>query len=309
MAPRVRWIGFALLSAASFACMAAFVRLASQTLPQSEVVFFRNFAALLMLMPLLRRHRVSLATAHPGLHLFRVCVGLTAMYLYFHALSHLPLADALLLNYTSPLFIGLFAALWLREPWTRSRQIAAVTGLLGVALLFHPSSAIASPAGLLGLLSGALAGLALTSVKKLSRTEPGLRIVVMFALGGSIISFVPMLWGFVWPSPAAWAWIIGMGLFGNIGHLALTRAYQLAPASQVSPMSYTSLLFAGLIGFIVWHEIPDLAGLAGALVIVTAGIIVAKERSEPAPTPPSGVPVVNAVRPVRRIPRRRRSSS
>ena len=287
-----RWVLFALLSAASFAVMAAFVRLASESLPQTEVVFFRNFAALLMLIPLLYRGRISLSTSHPGLHLFRISIGLMAMYLYFYALSHLPLADALLLNYTSPLFIGLFAVMWLNEQWTRSRQLASVVGLLGVALLFHPSSSIASMAGILGLLSGALAGLALTTVKKLSRTEPGLRIVVMFALGASIISFVPMLWHFRWPSFEAWVWIIGMALFGNIGHLALTRAYRLAPASQVSPMSYSSLLFAGLIGFLFWHEVPDLPGLAGALIIVTAGIMVARERLEPAPTPPGGVPII-----------------
>ncbi len=291
--PSRTWVLFALLSAAGFAIMAAFVRLASQSLPQSEVVFFRNFTALLMLVPLLYRHRISLRTSRWGLHLFRTSIGLSAMYLYFYALFHLPLADALLLNYTSPLFIALFAVLWLKERWTRGRQLAAIAGLLGVALLSHPSSSIASPAGLLGLLSGALAGLALTTVKKLSQTEPGLRIVIMFALGASIISFFPMLWDFSWPSTEAWAWLIGMGLFGNIGHLALTRAYQMAPASQVSPMSYSSLLFAGLIGFLFWHETPDLQGLAGALIIVGAGIMVARERLEPAPTPPGGVPPVD----------------
>ncbi|MDX8410415.1 MAG: DMT family transporter [Mariprofundaceae bacterium] len=285
------WIGHALLASVSFAAMAACVRVASQSLPQAEVVFFRNFMALLLLLPLLLHQRVSLRTERIGLHLLRAFAGLASMYLYFHALTRLPLSDALLLNYTSPLFIALIAVVWLGEHWSRTRAASLALGLVGVGLLFQPSSAIASSAGLIGLASGALAGLALTTVKKLSYSEPSLRIVVYFALLASVISAVPMLWGFVWPRPEQWAWLIAMGLAGSLGQLGLTRAYSLAPASQVSPMGYTSLIFAGLIGFAVWGERPDLAGLIGTLTITVAGVLVARERSEPAPEPPSAVPI------------------
>jgi len=286
------WVLFALLSAASFALMAACIRVLSESLPQSEVVFFRNFLALLLLLPLLHQQKVSLKTEVWGLHLFRALIGLSAMYLYFYALFQLPLADALLLNYTSPLFIALFATIWLGESWTKNRIIAGVIGLIGVSLLFHPSSEIASTAGLIGLASGALAGLALTTVKKLSDTEPGIRIVAWFAILASLISFIPMLFTFQWPNVLQWSWLIAMGIFGNIGHLALTRAYTMAPASQVSPLGYSGLLFAGLLGYLLWNELPDLLGLAGTIAIVCAGIIVARERSEPMPEPPGSVPVI-----------------
>lgn len=290
MISRISWIGMALLSAASFAAMAATIRLLSESLPQSEVVFFRNFLALLILIPLMRGQKVSLRTEHFGWHLFRAAIGLSAMYLYFYALFHLPLADAMLLNYTSPLFIALFATLWLGESWTRHRRWAGVIGFIGVALLFHPSTAIASTAGLIGLISGALAGLALTTVKKLSDSEPGMRIVAWFAILASIISFVPMLFEFVWPNEKTWFWLIVMGVFGNMGHLALTRAYKLAPASQVSPLGYSGLIFAGTLGFIFWDETPALVGLIGSGAIIAAGILVARERVEPMPEPPGGVP-------------------
>jgi len=286
------WVAFALVSAASFAAMAACIRILSEYLPQSEVVFFRNFLALLLLLPLMYRQKVSLKSSVWGLHLFRASIGLSAMYLYFYALFHLPLADALLLNYTSPLFIAMFATIWLGESWTRSRKIATVAGLIGVTLLFHPSSAIASTAGLVGLASGALAGLALTTVKKLSDTEPGIRIVIWFAMLASLISFVPMLFEFRWPDLMQWGWLITMGIFGNIGHLALTRAYKMAPASQVSPLGYTGLIFAGLLGYLLWNELPDLLGLIGTTAIVIAGILVARERSEPMPEPPGAVPAI-----------------
>ncbi len=286
------WVLFALLSATGFSVMAALVRIASQTLPQTEVVFFRNFMALLFLLPLLLRQRISLAPGCFHLHLLRACSGLAAMYLYFHALTRLPLSDALLLNYTSPLFIALFAVLWLKERATRRRMLAAGLGFLGVALLFHPSSHMASAAGLAGLASGALAGLALTTVKRLSGHEPGIRIVVWFAILASLLSAIPLYWSFVWPEPGEWYVLIAMGLFGSLGQMGLTLAYARAPASQVSPLGYASLLFAGLIGFILWNETPDLVGLAGTIVIIAAGIMVSREQAEPAPEPPGSVPAV-----------------
>ncbi|WP_232726522.1 DMT family transporter [Mariprofundus ferrinatatus] len=286
------WIGFALLSSASFAVMGACVRVVSESLPQSEVVFFRNFIALLILLPLLGRNKASMKTAKFRLHLLRAISGLTAMYLYFYALAHLHLADALLLNYTSPIFVALFAVLWLKEAWTASRRWALGLSLIGIILLFHPSASLFSLAGALGLASGALAGLALTTVKQLSNSDDPVSIVVWFALISSIISAIPLLWHFQSPHGTEWIWLLAVGLFGSLGQLGLTWAYQRAPATQVSPLGYTSLIFAGLIGFLLWNELPDLIGFAGILFITAAGITVARERPIPAPQPPSGVPII-----------------
>jgi len=248
--------------------------------------------ALLLLLLLLKQQRVSLKTERIGLHLLRTLTGLTAMYLYFYALSHLPLAGAMLLNYTSPLFIAAIATIWLKESWTRPRMLALGLGFAGVLLLFSPSSAIASLAGLMGLASGALAGLALATVKKLSATEPALRTVTWFALLSSLISAVPMLFDFQWPDATTWGWLIAVGLLANIGQLGLTIAYSKAPATQVSPLGYSSLLFAGLIGYLLWGELPDVWGTAGAVLVTLAGIMVARERSEPLPAPPGAVPAI-----------------
>lgn len=287
------WVGFALLSAVCFASMAACVRLASAELPQSEVVFFRNFIALLFLLPLLTGNRVSLKTSCFHLHLLRAGAGLTAMYLYFHALNNLKLADALLLNYTSPIFIALFAVLWLKESWTHHRQLALGLSLIGIVFLFHPSGDIFSLPGLFGLASGMMAGLALTTVKKLSGRDDPVSIVVWFALISSVVSAVPLFWSFVWPQGNAWLWLIGVGFFGSLGQLGLTWAYKRAPVTQVSPFGYTGLIFAGVIGYLLWQEVPDLPGLAGMLFITAAGITVARERATPAPQPPSGVPIID----------------
>ena len=276
-----RWVAYALMSAASIAGMAACVRLASQQLPQSEVVFFRNFIGLILLLPLAIRTRLSLRTSRLGLHLLRSAFGFIAIYLYFYAIAHLPLVDAVLLNYTSPLFIAFFAFIILGEQLKTNRKISIILGFIGVCCLFHPSSAIASLAGLLGLLSGVSAGLAQISIKKLAATEPGLRIVMMFAIFGSVFSLVPMSFEFVAPDAFNWGVLIALACLGNLAQLSLTRAYTLAPASQVAPLGYSGLIFAGLIGFIFWQETPDYWMLIGTVFIVSAGTLVARERVKP----------------------------
>jgi len=102
-----------------------------------------------------------------------------------------------------------------------------------------------------------------------------------------------MLFEFRLPDAKQWGWLIVMGIFGNIGHLALTRAYKMAPASQVSPMGYSGLVFAAILGYLLWGEMTDMIGLIGTTAIVVAGILVARERSEPMPEPPGAVPALD----------------
>jgi drug/metabolite transporter (DMT)-like permease len=288
-ARRYDWVGFALVSAASIAAMAACVKIAAVELPRSEIVFFRNFIGLVLLLPLAWQRSVSFKTDRLGLHLIRGAAGTAAMYLYFYAITYLSLADAVLLNYTSPLFICFFAFALLGERLTWKRKTAVFLGFAGVAFLFHPSSAIASIAGLLGLMSGMMAGLAQISVKGLSSSEPGLRIVMMFALFGACFSVVPMLFDFRFPDARMWLYLIAIGTLGNMGQLSMARAYLLAPASQVSPLGYSGLVFAGLIGFVFWKEAPDAWMLVGTIFITGAGILVAREPTQPVRlSPPSG---------------------
>ncbi len=269
--------------------MAACVKVAAAELARSEIVFFRNFIGLILLLPLAWRRGVSLKTDRLGLHLIRAAAGTAAMYLYFYAITYLSLADAVLLNYTSPLFICFFAFVLLGERLTWNRKAAVFVGFAGVAFLFHPSSAIASLAGLLGLVSGMMAGIAQVSVKGLSSTEPGLRIVMMFALCGACFSLLPMLLEFRFPDARMWLYLIAIGTLGNMGQLSMARAYLLAPASQVSPLGYSGLLFAGLIGFVLWNEAPDGWMLVGTIFITVAGILVAREPAQPVRlSPPSG---------------------
>lgn len=273
------WLICAIFSAGSGALMAACVRIASLDIPQSEIVFFRNFIGLILLLPLVIRRRLSFRTQKLGTHLVRSIFGFTTMYLYFYALAHLQLADAVVLVYTYPLFVSLFAFMILGEQLNWNRKVSIIVGFVGVCCLFHPSSAIASVAGLIGLMAGVSGGAAQVTTKKLSNTESGLLIVVLFAFFSSIFSFVPMFFEFIMPDTRTWLILIAIGCLGNLTQLSLTRAYQLAPVSQVAPIAYSVLIFAGLIGFVLWDETPDLWMLVGTVFVVLAGTLVAREQA------------------------------
>src|SRR5712691_6964249 len=161
-----------------FAVMGVAVKLASQQLPNAMVVFVRSALGLLMLLPwLLRLGRGGFGTRHVGEHLVRGLAGLLAMYCFFYALGHLRLADAVLLNYSLPLFVPFIESAWLGEPFPRRLWGGILLGFLGLMLILKPGLSIFRPAALVGLSAGLLAALAQVGVRRLTVTEPVTRIV------------------------------------------------------------------------------------------------------------------------------------
>ena len=137
------------VSALLFASMAAAIKVASRSLPNTTVVFFRYAVGLLTLLPwLLRLGFRNLATRHPGEHLVRGLAGLASMYCYFHAISKLRLADAVLFNHCLPLFIPFVEKAWLKEPVPRGLGRALLLGFLGIGLILRPGSGLFRPAAL-----------------------------------------------------------------------------------------------------------------------------------------------------------------
>jgi drug/metabolite transporter (DMT)-like permease len=148
------WVIFALLASSSFAAMSACIKFIANDLPLIELVFFRNLFALLFLVPVFLLWRTSFSTEKTSDYIFRAIFGLAGMFCFFYALTHLDLADAILLQYTSPLFVLLLAHIFLKEIWDIWHLLAAIVGFGGVVLLFSPSSETASIEGMVGLLAG-----------------------------------------------------------------------------------------------------------------------------------------------------------
>jgi len=273
--------GAVLVSGAAlmFASMGVLIRLASLQLPNEQVVFFRNLFGLLILLPLIVQRGIDtapdglLATRHPWLHLARSLFGLAAMYCFFYALSKLPLADAVLLNFTAPLFIPFVAVLWLREQVTARVAVAILTGFAGVLFILKPGSGLYSWAALIGLASGAFAGISMVTLRRLSATEPPMRVVLYYGIICTGVSVFPLLWSWTTPTPDALAYLAGAGVFATAGQYLLSKGYGYAPAAQIGPFTYASVVFAGGYGWLFWGEMPDWMSAAGTVLVVVAGVL------------------------------------
>lgn len=276
-------------AALAFSAMGACVKVVSAELPVIVTVFFRSLFGLIAVLPLLPRlgHR-SLGSRRPGLHVGRAAAGLTAMSCYFFAISRLPLSDAVLLSFAAPLFIPWIARLWLREPVARGLGAAAAIGFAGIALILKPDGGLLNTGAMAGVAAGLFAAVAMVCVRRLTYTEPTTRVVFYYSVICTALSALPLPWFWQTPDPSAWLLLAGMGLFATTGQLLLTRGYSLAPASRVGPFSYLAVVFAALLGWGLWGEVPDLFSALGTLLVCSAGILALRRgQSVPRPTTPA----------------------
>jgi len=264
-----------LASALLFAGVGALVKAASADLPTEVVVFFRNAVAMVFLLPwLLIRHRnLSLKTSCPHLHFLRAAAGLGAMYCFFIALKLMRLADAMLLCYTLPIFIPIIEWLWLKEPVSRQTKIAVIVGFIGIAMVLKPGFGLFQAAGLVGLASGLLAALAIVGIRRMTVTEPVVRVVFYFTVFGTLVSAIPLLWAWQNPAGRLLEMLCVMGVLAIMAQMCLTKGYSLAPAGQVGPFNYGNVVFAALLGWLIWGETLDGLTLVGAVLTCSAGII------------------------------------
>ena len=270
-----------------FASASVAVKLVSPTVTNGMVVFFRSFFGLLALTPLLLwTGPKSLRTQYLRQHVTRALAGLAAMYCFFYAIGHLPLGEAMLLNYSSPLFIPFIARLWLGEPLPKGFAWAIGTGFVGIALILKPGSGFFSPAALVGVLSSVLTATAMVSIRGLTRYEPTLRIVFYFGVVCSLAAVPGLVWSWRSLSLHGLGLLIAVGVLGTYGQVLLTRAYSLAPAARVGPFTYSTVVFAALFGWLVWGEVPDRSSLLGAALVCAAGMLAIRAlepRAEEAP--------------------------
>lgn len=263
-----------ILSSLAFAVMGVCIQICAQTLPNGMVVFFRNLSGLVFLSPLLLSGGLAmLKTTHLKQHLARGVAGLTSMYCFFYAIGHMPLADAILLNYTLPLFIPVVESIWLGEPFPLKLAAPLVLGFLGVVIVLQPGRGIITAAAILGLLAGLLSAVAQTGVRQLTKTEPTVRIVIYFAMMGTSISALGLPFVWVTPAPTLWVAIVLLGLSATTGQLLMTKAYSYAPASQIGGFVYTGVIFAALMDWLRLGHTPSPRFFAGASLVMAAGAL------------------------------------
>ncbi|WP_272227451.1 DMT family transporter [Methylophilus methylotrophus] len=270
-----------LLAGLGFAIMGAFVKAGSARFTTSELVFYRSAFGFLMIAALVCWQRKPLKTPLLAMQLRRAGIGFTALLLFFYAIAHLPLATAITLNYTSPMFLALLSP-WLLtgdKPLTRQQRLVlnmcVAGGFAGICLLLQPTfhrDQLLS--GGIGLLSGIGAALAYVHVKQLGiQGEPDWRTVFYFTLVCTVASGGWMLIDHM----TALSWqdlplLTGLGISATFSQLALTRAYRTGNILTVASLAYSTVVFATLIGMIVWGETLSLHEIAGMLLIAAFGI-------------------------------------
>lgn len=274
------------LSSLVFASVGAAIKLVAAEVTVEQIVFFRSSLAFIPMIPFLRRAGLrGLRTDCFGKHVVRALSGVAAMYCYFFAIAHLPLGEAVVLSYTAPLFIPFLARFWLEEAIAPGAALAAAVGFGGILLILKPGLGLLSAAAPVGIVGGLFAALAFVGIRNLSETEPTTRTVFYFGVIASTISAIPLLWSWRTPTPHAWALLLLIGVLAGLGQFALTQAYAYAPAARISPFSYATVIFATILGWILWDEVPDALSFAGAAVVCLAGIL-ATGRTQPAAITP-----------------------
>lgn len=266
--------GLMVASAVLFASMAAMVSLAARELANAPIVFFRHFIMVVFLLPwLVREGRGALRTSDLRGHLVRGIAGVAAVACYFYAVARMRLADAVLLNQSMPLFIPLVERAWLGERIPRRLVLVLLLGFCGLLLILKPASGVFQPAALVGLASAVLAAVAQVGIRRLTRTEPVMRIVFYFGLVASAVALPPAVCWWTAPSARTWGVLLLLGVFATIGQLTLTRAYLYAPAASVGPFLYAGPVFAGVLDWLVWGRLPDALFVAGAVVVIAAATL------------------------------------
>ena len=267
-------------AAAVFSVMNVLVRELSETLDPLQIAFFRNLFALAAMMPWLFRHGTgALRTQRLPLHLLRAGVALAAMTLWFYSVALLPLAEAVALNFTVPLFATAGAALILGEYVGARRWTATVIGFLGVLVIVRPGFAEVSLAMALPVAAALVMASSVLIVKSLSETDDPHAIVLTMHLLVTPLSLIPAL--FVWQAPAwsDWPALVAVGIAGALAHVLLTRSYTKADASAVIPFDYARLPFIAAIAYLAFGEVPDLWTWVGAGIIALASIYIARREA------------------------------
>jgi drug/metabolite transporter (DMT)-like permease len=268
-------------SAVLFGVMAIMIRLASSELHAFQIAFFRNFFGLIATAPILYRHGLSILRTHKlPLYFVRCAIGIISMLCGFWALVHLPLAQAVALSYSTPLFITIGAVLVLGEVVRIRRWTAVIVGFIGVLIIVQPGTESFSTGTLIAIAGAVLSAIVAISIKFLTRTEAPDAIVLYTVLIWVPMSLIPALPVWQWPSPMVWLWVALAGFLGTGGHMLWTRANRLADASVIAPISFVQLPIVAVLAFIIFGEALGAATALGSAIIFASNFYIARREAQ-----------------------------
>ncbi len=275
--PRTEAIVGSLLIVLAFLCvavMSAFGK-AAAGIPTAVVVLFQSGISLLLLLPWALRQGIGeLRTRRLPLHIVRALSGLLSQALFFLAVKNMTLVDAVLLVNAAPLFIPFVALVWMKTRITPLVAAGLVIGFVGVLLILRPSSALfTNPSALLAIGAALFSAIALVSVNRLSSTDRPDAILFYYFLISTIAACPFAIHGWQMPAGIEWGYLAGIGVFMALAQLFIILAYQRATAERLAPFNYSVVVFSGLIGWLVWGNVPGLLAVTGIVLVCAGGII------------------------------------
>jgi drug/metabolite transporter (DMT)-like permease len=269
-----------ILAMLCFTLQGAQVRHLAGEVPLGELVFARSLFGLIPLLLLLAWQRTlphALYTRNVRAHVTRGMTNLSGMFFNYAGLARIPLADATAIGYATPLFTVILAALFLGEIVRLWRWGAVIVGFLGVLLMLWPylGAGAADAAGaLFVLIASFLFGVAMTQVRHMTATETTGALVFYYSVLGIVLSFLTVFWGWVLPDGMGLLSLFMLGIVGGLAQILMTESFRHAPASVLAPFAYTSMIWAVAIGYLWFGEIPEAIVLAGAAIVIGAGLFV-----------------------------------
>ena len=297
LAPNVRGALWVLLGCVLFTAMGTQVKLMSAHFDSFQLAFFRAAFGLLAVIPFVARSRFSaLRTKRLGAHISRSMIGAAAMLCGFYALTHLTYADAVSLSYARPLFLIPLAVMFLGEKVQVRRWTATGIGFIGVLIMLRPGHA-PDLATFVALAGAGLVAVVTVLIKRLSETEAPQTLLFYFGVISTAVALVPALAVWRQPTLPELGMLLSIGACAALGQYCTVRSFKVGEATAVIPFDYSRLLMAGVIGYVLFAEVPDGWTLAGAGVIVVSTLYIALREAQlghpPRPTHPSINPPVN----------------
>ena len=267
-----------------FSTMSALIKATADDVPPGEAVFFRSFFAIPVILIWIAAKgelRTGLVAHRPMGHFWRGIIGTSAMGMTFAGLGLLPLPEVTAIGYATPIFTVILAAVMLGERIRLVRISAVLVGLVGVLIMVWPrlgggfgAQDAAALGALLILGATTLRALVQIHIRKMVETERTSAIVFYFSATASVLALLTAPFGWVVPPLHILALLVMAGIIGGVAQILVTSSYRFGPASMLAPYDYASMLFALLIGYVWFDEVPTVVMLAGAALVIAGNILV-----------------------------------
>ncbi len=275
-------------SAVAFSIMAALVKMAGPSIPNQELVALRSLASMLPILGLFWWRRVRVKPARPGWLFVRGLLGYIAISCWFVSLNRLALPDAVMIQYTSPVFTALLAPLFLQEPSRGRDRLGLLVAILGVAIVVRPGLGLTLPGALIGLVGAVCSAGAYVTVRALRNAEHPFMVMLAFPAVASVLSLLTVPFSvWVWPDARGWGLIGGIALMTAIGQVLLTYGLSHEAAGPATVATYFAVVVSLPLGVLLFDQWPDGWMLLGGAMVVGAVASLAFERNRMIP-PPAG---------------------